>query len=479
MTSGKKGSTDYFHISQELCSQSYHLFDPPKPVNERMDIYGPENLHLPQRYTEQSLSKFTVEQVYHLYDCEDYLRKNLSALDPEGCSLHDILERILFSEPQKKDFATSFWNLVLKKCHLVARRIHVEIQLPVLNDEFMCFGEIKELSRIFLSCGQMKVESAPLTMSAEACSMDPLSSAKGNGKEDSACSLLGGQEGSIHCVKFCGQREIAWVNKYDCYCKELIMTLLQKLPEKHIHFGAFVDGIDIEVVVGSPSFGIVPLTGMIKGKGFSGTKRYFGDLGTTLRSAGSNIAFAAVAEISDSVLKGAVSGFQQGILKLAMEPSVLRTALMEGGPDRKILLDRSPGVDELYIEGYIQAMLDSLYRQEYLRVRVIDNQVILKNLPPNHSLINEITGRVKEFLREEGVCNNRGYDIEPALSSSKASSHQSMDKHAILRRIRQRRFNNRAKTALEALIGTSEANNNTTTGQEHLWLQLGDSFSSP
>ncbi|KAL2662708.1 hypothetical protein AAZV13_02G055950 [Glycine max] len=114
--------------------------------------------------------------------------------------------------------------------------------------------------------------------------------------------------------------------------------------------------------------------GMIKGKGFSGTKRYFGDLGTT------------------------VSGFQQGILKLAMEPSVLRTALMEGGPDRKILLDRSPGVDELYIEGYIQAMLDSLYRQEYLRVRVIDNQVILKNLPPNHSLINEITGRVKEFL---------------------------------------------------------------------------------
>ncbi|KAG5062310.1 hypothetical protein JHK85_003493 [Glycine max] len=92
--------------------------------------------------------------------------------------------------------------------------------------------------------------------------------------------------------------------------------------------------------------------------------------GQQLRSAGSNIAFAAVAEISDSVLKGAVSGFQQGILKLAMEPSVLRTALMEGGPDRKILLDRSPGVDE----------------------------VILKNLPPNHSLINEITGRVKEFL---------------------------------------------------------------------------------
>lgn len=42
-----------------------------------------------------------------------------------------------------------------------------------------------------------------------------------------------------------------------------------------------------------------------------------------------------------------MSGFHQGILKLAMEPSVLGTALMEGGPDRKILLDRSPGVDEV------------------------------------------------------------------------------------------------------------------------------------
>ncbi|KAG4175488.1 hypothetical protein ERO13_A11G188400v2 [Gossypium hirsutum] len=144
----------------------------------------------------------------------------------------------------------------------------------------------------------------------------------------------------------------------------------------------------------------------IDGKGFSGTKRYFGDLGKTLKTAGSNVIFAAVTEISDSVLKGAeasgfngmVSGFHQGILKLAMEPSVLGTALMGSGPDRKIKLDRSPGVDELYIEGYLQAMLDSMYRQEYLRVRVIDDQVFLKNLPPNSSLINEIMDSVKGFL---------------------------------------------------------------------------------
>ncbi|CAI0554327.1 unnamed protein product [Linum tenue] len=134
-----------------------------------------------------------------------------------------------------------------------------------------------------------------------------------------------------------------------------------------------------------PSRGLVSLPGLtlgtfkfisncIDGRGFSGTKRYFGDLGKTVR------------------------GFRQGILNLAMEPSVIGTAVMVGGPDRKIKLDRSPGVDELYIEGYLQAMLDSMYKQEYLRVRVIDDQVILKNLPPNSSLIDEIMDRVKAFL---------------------------------------------------------------------------------
>lgn len=46
-----------------------------------------------------------------------------------------------------------------------------------------------------------------------------------------------------------------------------------------------------------------------------------------------------------------MTGFHHGILKLAMEPSLLGTALMEGGPDRKIKLDRSPAVDEV-ISGY-------------------------------------------------------------------------------------------------------------------------------
>ncbi|KAK4416260.1 hypothetical protein Salat_2451500 [Sesamum alatum] len=171
-----------------------------------------------------------------------------------------------------------------------------------------------------------------------------------------------------------------------------------------------------------PSSGLLNLPGvtlgtlkliskLIDNKGFSGTKRYFGDLGKTLKTAGSNVLFAAVTEISDSVLKGAetsgfngmVNGFHQGILKLAMEPSVLSSAFLEGGPDRKIKLDRSPGVDELYIEGYLQAMLDTMYKQEYLRVRVIENQVILKNLPPSSSLIDEIMDHVKGFLESKAL----------------------------------------------------------------------------
>ena len=58
-----------------------------------------------------------------------------------------------------------------------------------------------------------------------------------------------------------------------------------------------------------------------------------------------------------------MTGFHQGILKLAMEPSLLGSALMEGGPDRKIKLDRSPGVDEV-----ISVLCLSSFWQEFFVV---------------------------------------------------------------------------------------------------------------
>uniref|UniRef100_A0A0E0FDV7 Vacuolar protein sorting-associated protein 13 VPS13 adaptor binding domain-containing protein n=1 Tax=Oryza meridionalis TaxID=40149 RepID=A0A0E0FDV7_9ORYZ len=159
----------------------------------------------------------------------------------------------------------------------------------------------------------------------------------------------------------------------------------------------------------------------MKSGGFSGTKRYLGDLGKTVKTASSNALFAAVTEISDSIVRGAeangfngmVTGFHQGILRLAMEPSVLGQAILEGGPDRKIKLDHSPGLNELYIEGYLQAMLDVMYKQEYLRIRVIDDQVILKNLPPNSALINEIVDNVKSFLVSKGLLKGDSSTIRP------------------------------------------------------------------
>ncbi|XP_047313344.1 LOW QUALITY PROTEIN: uncharacterized protein LOC124916644 [Impatiens glandulifera] len=191
-----------------------------------------------------------------------------------------------------------------------------------------------------------------------------------------------------------------------------------------------------------PSSGSISLPGLtigtfklvskcLDGKGFTGTKRYLGDLGKTMKMAGSNILFSAVTEISDSVLKGAeangfnglLSGFRHGILKLAMEPSVLGSALLiEGGPDRKVKLDRSPGVDELYIEGYLQAMLDALYIQDYIRVRVIDDQVMLKNLPPNSSLIEEIMNRVKSFLISKALLKGDTYAASRPLHHQRGDS---------------------------------------------------------
>ena len=44
-----------------------------------------------------------------------------------------------------------------------------------------------------------------------------------------------------------------------------------------------------------------------------------------------------------------VTGFHQGILNLAMEPTLWGAALTGGGPDRKIELTCGPGHDEVIL----------------------------------------------------------------------------------------------------------------------------------
>ncbi|KAH7331713.1 hypothetical protein KP509_20G047600 [Ceratopteris richardii] len=171
-----------------------------------------------------------------------------------------------------------------------------------------------------------------------------------------------------------------------------------------------------------PSRGTVDIQGLtlgmfnflsngLKKRGLSGTNRYIGDLEHTMKTAGSNILFAVLTEVSDNVLKGAetggfdgmVNGFRRGILNVSMEPSLLRTAVMKGGSSRRIKLDHSAGTDEAYIEGYLQAMLDTLFQQSYLKVKVVDDQVLLKNMPPSSVLADEIMSSVRTFLISEGL----------------------------------------------------------------------------
>lgn len=347
-------------------------------------------------------------------------KKILQDPDIDGC-----LESLIEDPCQSCCFMLNFGKVMMtvSQINKIHPFVHEKLQslAGIVCSDFLsiCFCvdglllvSVKDIfeQRIFLSCGQMKVESASLTMSEEACAESPLSSAKGNGKEginhmesimwvgpaktfllseidvgqaeDSCdshiqsfmeklsiswkgicrklnekeieysenpcllfkveissmypdhnspnfgfceCGLMLGKLNLVlthssvsslsiilsqiqHAIywenrtevsiasNFMDKAEIAWVNKYDCYSKELIMTLLQKLPEKHTHFGVFVDGAsvrfshrkeanlggqdtddiitqdkfdltfdfhEIELVVSSPSFGMAPLSGQL------------------------------------------------------------------------------------------------------------------------------------------------------------------------------------------------------------------------
>lgn len=212
-------------------------------------------------------------------------------------------------------------------------------------------------------------------------------------------------------------------------------------------------------------------------RGYSGTSRYIGDLEHMMKAAGSNIIFAVLTEVSDNVLKGAetggvdgmVNGFRRGILNVAMEPSALRVAVGKGSASRRIKLDHSAGVDETYIEGYLQAMLDTLFKQDYLRVKVVDDQVLLKNLPPNSMLIEDIIRCVKNFLIGEGLLAG---ETSAAATHSLRRLHRDNERQfgpAVLALCEQlfvifavRALRNQAKSWLHWGVGDSTRNDETT-----------------
>ncbi|XP_057422147.1 uncharacterized protein LOC130715987 [Lotus japonicus] len=98
-----------------------------------------------------------------------------------------------------------------------------------------------------------------------------------------------------------------------------------------------------------------------------------------------------------------------------------------------------------------------------------------------------ITESEKEKIDEAaGVKDSGGGDNNISsqlhLKSPEAdASSKSLDKNVVLRRILQRKIFNKAKTAFESLLGSSEANstNTSTSTQELKWLQHGDVFSAP
>ncbi|XP_061360563.1 uncharacterized protein LOC133304530 [Gastrolobium bilobum] len=82
-------------------------------------------------------------------------------------------------------------------------------------------------------------------------------------------------------------------------------------------------------------------------------------------------------------------------------------------------------------------------------------------------------------LKNSATVGDGGISSQLHLKSSLSSesSSQNLDKHVVLRRIRQRKTYNKAKSAVETLLGNSEAN--TASAQEQQWLQHGDIFSAP
>ncbi|XP_004509197.1 uncharacterized protein [Cicer arietinum] len=88
----------------------------------------------------------------------------------------------------------------------------------------------------------------------------------------------------------------------------------------------------------------------------------------------------------------------------------------------------------------------------------------------------------RQYQHKETEENNKdSATVDSGISSQlqlKSPSYsQTLDKHVVLRRIKQRKSYNKAKGAFEALLGTLK--NEANTAQQQNWLQHDDTFSSP
>lgn len=97
-----------------------------------------------------------------------------------------------------------------------------------------------------------------------------------------------------------------------------------------------------------------------------------------------------------------------------------------------------------------------------------------------------LTGREKERVDDDNNKDSATVDGNGGMSNQlQLKSSRSLDKNVILRRIKQRKSYNKAKSAIEAILATTsqttddETNSNAQQQQQHKLLQFGDAFSAP
>lgn len=67
----------------------------------------------------------------------------------------------------------------------------------------------------------------------------------------------------------------------------------------------------------------------------------------------------------------------------------------------------------------------------------------------------------------------------PVTSQLHLKTSESLDREIVLRRIRQHKTMNKVRNSLQSLFRSSQSHTPVSDYDEHKWLELGDTFSSP